>query len=112
MTRSSIVESEGYGDIVLFNEEGGIVDVTHLGDRQLEDKFYHKLADPIFHTLVVRSEFLIFHEVTNGPFRSSNTVFPSWAPKEADDSEIKVFMSSLDKTIEEYLAASKGRERG
>ena len=30
--------------------------------------------------LIIKSEYFVFHEVTNGPFDKSKTIFPTWAP--------------------------------
>ncbi|MBP98415.1 cupin [Candidatus Poribacteria bacterium] len=76
----SISVLEGIADIVLFHDDGEIKKITRVGPPSSGLAFYHKLDQPIYHTLLVRSDFFVFHEVTQGPFVSEETVFPSWAP--------------------------------
>ncbi len=73
---------EGEVDVVLFHEDGAIRQVIPMGAQGTGKVFYQRLSDPIYHTLIIRSEFLVFHESTEGPFQRENTVFPVWAPVE------------------------------
>ena len=100
---------EGFGDIVVFDQKGNIVEVTRMGGSSTGSVFYHKLADPIYHTLIVRSDFLVFHEITNGPFRSSNTVFAPWSPEEADGSAVEEFMEGLERNIDSFFSSREAR---
>ncbi len=86
---------EGIGDIILFNEEGCISEIIRMGDYSSAYKFYYRISAPYYHTLLIRSEFLIFHETTNGPFKRSDTIFPSWAPDEEDGVGQKSFMKQM-----------------
>jgi cupin fold WbuC family metalloprotein len=73
---------EGMADVVFFDEDGGIREVVPIGDAASGRTFYYRLAAPWYHTLQVTSDVLVFHEVTNGPFRRERTVFALWAPEE------------------------------
>lgn len=73
---------EGEVDLVLFYEDGGIREVIKMGDITSGKKFYYRMSEPINHMLLIRSKFLVFHEVTEGPFLREKTVFPEWAPEE------------------------------
>ncbi len=75
---------EGEADVVFFDEGGNIVDVVKMGASCAGRHFYYRLDEPLYHTLVIRSEHFVFHEVTRGPFDRSESVFPSWAPEECD----------------------------
>lgn len=75
-------------DVVLFDDNGGIHQILRLGDFSSGKPFYYRTSEPYFHAVVVRSDFAIFHEVTNGPFIKEETVFAPWAPKtEGPDAE-------------------------
>jgi len=87
---------EGTLDVVLFTADGVIADVIHMGDYQSGRVFYYRLSEPLFHTVVVRSELAIVHETTNGPFVPSDTEFASWAPDESDAAAAARFMLSLE----------------
>jgi len=95
---------EGSADIVVFDEEGNIVDVVQMSDYSSGKKFYHRIFDPYYYTPILRSDFLVFHEITNGPFKESDTVFAPWAPDENDSNAIKEFMEKLDKDIDRFLS--------
>ena len=71
---------EGEVDVVLFDEDGSIRQVVRMGAPDTGKVFYQRLSDPIYHTLIIRSEFLVFKECTEGPFLRENIVFPEWAP--------------------------------
>ncbi len=78
----SMTVLEGSVDMVLFDEDGSIRDVIPMGAPGSGRIFYQRLSDPIYHMLIIRSEFLVFQETTGGPFLRENTVFPDWAPAE------------------------------
>ena len=73
---------EGEVDVVLFHEDGSVRQVCQMGAPDSGRVFYQRLSEPIYHTLIIRTEFLVFHESTEGPFQRENTVFPDWAPAE------------------------------
>ena len=90
---------EGLVDVVLFDDDGQIERVISMGDYASGKTFYYRMATPVFHTLIIRSEVLVFHETTNGPFDKSATLFAPWSPEDADVNSIVSFMSELDKRI-------------
>lgn len=91
---------EGLVDIVLFNEDGQVEGVLSMGDYASGKLFYYRMARPVFHTLLIRSEVLVFHEITNGPFDRSDTVFASWAPEEGDESAVTAFKAKVEQAAE------------
>jgi len=76
----SMAVLEGEVDVVLFHDDGSIRRIIPMGTQNSGKVFFQRLADPIYHTLLIRSEFLVFHEITEGPFLRESTVFPDWAP--------------------------------
>jgi cupin fold WbuC family metalloprotein len=73
---------EGELDVVLFHGDGTVRDVVRMGEYATGKTFYYRLADDLFHTVVVRSKHALIHETTNGPFERSDTGFAPWAPEE------------------------------
>jgi len=57
------------------------------------------MEEPVFHTLIIRSDVLVFHETTNGPFDRKDTVFAPWAPEDDDVDSVSIFMADLDRKI-------------
>ena len=90
---------EGAADIVFFDADGNINEVTELTEPTLSGKFYYRMNAEIYHMLIVRSEFFVFHEVTLGPFDRSSTVQPDWAPEENNDKEVFEFLQKVEKEV-------------
>lgn len=98
---------EGLAEVIIFGEEGNIVDIIKMGDYSSGNVFYYRISEPYFHTLFIKSDFLVFHETTKGPFKKSDTIFAPWAPDENDRIAVKKFMKKLAKCIEIKLGRSK-----
>jgi cupin fold WbuC family metalloprotein len=89
---------EGEVDVILFHDDGGIREVVKMGDIASGKKFYYRMSDPINHMLLIRSKFLVFHEVTEGPLHREKTVFPEWAPEE-NASGMQEFIDKIESLI-------------
>ncbi len=70
---------EGEADIVLFSDDGKIIEVIPLS-RDIN--FYYRLNHSCFHTLLIKTPFLVIHEVTNGPFSPGDVEFAEFSPAE------------------------------
>ena len=75
---------EGEVEIVIFDDTGKISEVISLGDYKSECKFYYRISNSEYHTLMIKSDLLVIHETTDGPFRKSDTIYAPWAPAEDD----------------------------
>jgi len=91
---------EGRADIVFFDQHGTVEEVTELTEPNLSGKFYYRMNTEVYHMLIVRSEFFVFHEVTKGPFDRSSTVQPNWAPEENSQQEVSDFLDEIEKVID------------
>lgn len=90
---------DGSADAVFFDEAGNITKVMPLSDYSSGKPFYYRIGEPLYHTLCIRSEFLIFHEATQGPFQRSDTVFAPWSPAEDDSDGRSEFIRKLSDTV-------------
>jgi cupin fold WbuC family metalloprotein len=90
---------EGLADVVVFDDHGEVSDVFSLGDYSSGLSFYYRMATPTYHMLIIRSDVLVFHEITNGPFDRAKTVFAPWAPDDGDTDLIASFLAELDHRI-------------
>jgi len=86
---------QGSVDIYLFSENGEVTDVISLGDFQSGKPFYFRAPENTYRTLITTTDFLLYQEVTSGPFNKGDTIFAPWAPKEDDAEGIKHFFSTL-----------------
>ncbi|WP_050479699.1 WbuC family cupin fold metalloprotein [Herbaspirillum rhizosphaerae] len=89
----------GRVDLVVFDDAGEVTQVIEMGDYASGLAFYDRVEMPIFHTLIIRSDVLVFHETTNGPFQPGTTVFPDWAPDGSDVAAAERYIRDLDQRI-------------
>jgi cupin fold WbuC family metalloprotein len=92
---------EGLVDILLFDDRGNIDSIIKMGDYRSGLPFYFRLNDEVFHTLIIRSEFVVFHETTHGPLKPESTVYAQWAPKESLIDSVFKYMRDLDMRAKE-----------
>lgn len=90
---------EGCAKIVYFNDTGDIEETLDVGPAASNAAFFLRNDSPRWHTQVVLTPFLVFHEVTNGPFRREDTEFATWAPDENDTASVNAFMKGLANRI-------------
>lgn len=93
---------EGSLDLVVFDEAGAVVNVIPLSDRSSGGSFYFRFTKPLYHTVHVASDLVVFHETTSGPFKKSDTIFAPWSPDEGDAAAREIFMKELAGTVERY----------
>ena len=86
---------EGTVDVVVFDENGGVNEVIRMGNYESGMAFYYRILDPLYHTLLIRSNVLVFHETTTGPFKLADTAFAPWSPEVDDKNACKAFVSAL-----------------
>ncbi|MDD2752731.1 MAG: WbuC family cupin fold metalloprotein [Candidatus Omnitrophica bacterium] len=98
---------QGKADVVLFDQKGKIKQVIEMGDYSSGRKFYYRLAQPFFHSLLIYSKYLIFHEVTNGPFKKSDTIFAPWSPDINEVLSGKEFTAKLKKQLKKSKIRGK-----
>jgi len=89
----SIVEGEC--DAVLFNPDGLVTDVVAMSPAAEGGSFFYRMPDGQFHTVIVKSEWLVFLETTIGPFEPTMTEAAEWAPPESDAQSGHAYLSEL-----------------
>lgn len=99
----SLFVVEGAADAIFYDEDESIVEVIPLGDYSSGKRFYYRVWRPIYHNLIIKTDYFVFHEVTEGPFDRSKTVFAPWSPQEDDISGIMRFTESVTKTAMSFL---------
>ena len=99
---------EGSVDIVIFDEGGNVVRVSRLGDYSSGWPFYHRLGEPLYHTLLVSSDTLVFHETTTGPFMAEDTAWAPWAPEASDGTGQTAYLKRLSHAVDHFLSSEQG----
>ena len=92
---------EGSVDVVILDEQGEVTEVIPMGEYSSGRTFYYRMETARYHTLFIHSDFLVFHEITKGPFNKLDTVFAPWAPQERDPQACKAYLQKLIKRKEE-----------
>jgi len=93
----SIYIIEGCVDVIMFDEEGNMIDVINMGDYSTGLSFYYRINNAYLHAFVIKSDFLVFHEVTKGPFKLEDTIFAPWAPEDTDKVKVREYLKTLEK---------------
>ena len=91
----SMLVIDGEVDYVMFDNDGNVDNVVKMGNYESKKSFYQTIRKDKFHTLVIKSEWLVFLEITNGPFDKENTVYAEWSPKESDPLSVEVFLNKI-----------------
>lgn len=95
----SMIVLSGEVDYILLNDQGEIDKIIEMGDINSGKEFYISTKDETFHSLLIKSDFLVFLEITNGPFKKEDTIFAPWSPVNDDITNIEIFMEKLKKVI-------------
>ena len=93
---------EGTALVVIFDNDGNISDVLEMGPYGSGKLCYYRMPDEVFHTILITSEWLVFHETTAGPFDPTRTAFPDWAPDGSDASAAQDYMVRIAALAAEY----------
>lgn len=93
---------DGVVDIVMFDDGGTITDVIELGDRTSGRSFYYRLEESRFHMPLSRTDVMVIHEVTNGPFDRERTIFAPFAPAEDQLDQARKYMSEITAAAARY----------
>jgi len=95
---------EGEVDVVIFDDVGRVSDVIPMGPYGSDKPFFYRIAEPLYHTLLIRSDVLVFHETTSGPFRREQTVLAPWSPVDST-AEVQRYRKELVAAVAEKLSA-------
>ena len=88
---------KGIVDVVIFNKKGKISKIIEMGEPSSNKVFYYKLPKKIIHTFIIKSNVLVFYEVTEGPFKKQNMAYPKWAPN--NKQEVKKFQKQIKSEV-------------
>ena len=98
----------GETDLVLFDDRGRVTEVIRMGEFGSGRPFYYRMSDAIYHALLIRSEWLVFHEVTSGPLRRDESEFAPWAPPDDDADAVRAFLAGVEQQLT-AIAQGAGR---
>ena len=93
---------EGSATVLFFDDAGAIVEVIPVGEAASGRPFYFRNDDPRYHTQIITSDFLVFHEITNGPFNRADTLFAPWSPEETETAAVRAFVEKLQRQAAQW----------
>jgi len=76
---------EGRAIAFFFDKKGNILEKMELGEFNAGKQHGYRINSAIYHSVVPVSSYLVFHEVTSGPFCKNFTEYAPWAPEENTD---------------------------
>ena len=71
---------EGSVEFIIFDDQGGVVEVTEMSALGSGKPFIKIVDKGVYHSMLITSEWLVFFEITTGPFRKNACEFAKWAP--------------------------------
>jgi|TARA_B110000495_G_C22996430_1_gene587466 cupin fold WbuC family metalloprotein len=86
---------EGRLSVVFFDDQGRVEKVIRMGPCNSGLTFFYRLATSCFHSVIPESEYVIFHETTNGPFNPEETEYAKWAPPETAEEKACEYVEVL-----------------
>ena len=94
---------EGEATIVFFDEKGRIIKVMPMGNYTSGKIFYYKLPSSIYHSMIIKTDYLICQETAKGPFVKSDKYNAPWSPEENDTKAIKKYIKILSTNVFKFL---------
>lgn len=87
---------EGMMKVVIFEDDGKVREIIEMGDSASGRAMFYRLASPLYHLVIPETKYVVFHEVTNGPFKKVDFHSVPWAPdEEGNPAEQDTFMRSF-----------------
>lgn len=87
---------EGSFFLILFDEDGKIIEKILMDTGKKDNNFLCRLEKNYWHTVIPISDFVVFHETTQGPYTGTDdSIFALWAPERDDHSGIKKFIDQM-----------------
>ena len=93
---------EGQLDVVIFDDVGEILEIIPMGDPSSGKNFFYRLSSTHFHSLILRTDLVVFHETTRGPFFKEDTIWASWSPEVGNPSEKKFQLDLENRMFQKY----------
>lgn len=90
--------------IVMFDDDGAVTDFIEMAPPESGGAFYYRISEPMFHSMLIDSDWVVFHEVTSGPFDPTTTEYAKWAPSKDETDAQSNFVRKLQEELAERTA--------
>jgi cupin fold WbuC family metalloprotein len=91
----SMLVIDGLVDYYTFDFYGNVVSVDSMGAYSSGKIFYVSNRNSSFHSIIIHSDWLVFLEITQGPFDKSDTIFAPWSPVENCHDDVEIFLNTI-----------------
>jgi cupin fold WbuC family metalloprotein len=95
---------EGRLAVVIFDDQGAPVRSLLLTPPGQGGLICYRMCIPAFHAVLPLDEVVVFHEITNGPFRQGDAVVAPWAPGEAEPLRAFLYQAACEAGLPKDLA--------
>ena len=92
----SMLILQGEVDYLSFTSSGELVERVELADYHSGYPFFQMTPPGVYHSLIIRTKWLVFIEVTSGPFSKGDSNFAPWSPEDNDLVEIGRFFEKIE----------------
>lgn len=86
---------EGRCDALVFDDSGRVNEAISMSPASEGGSFFYRMPAGLFHSLIFRSDWLVYLETTIGPFDRTLTETADWAPPETDPDAGHAYLSKL-----------------
>jgi len=90
----SILIIKGELNFIEFNRNGDVKKNIKMSEINSDEKFYHSSKAGLYHSLWFKSDWVVFLEITKGPFIANETIYAPWSPAQALTEQGLDFISS------------------
>jgi cupin fold WbuC family metalloprotein len=104
----SMLIVQGTVDFLMLDDDGRLTDVIQMGEYGSGRTFYYRSDTPIYHTLLITSDVLLFLEITNGPFDRADTIFAPWSPDGSNETAVRQYMEALADAAKKFQPGADG----
>lgn len=85
----------GEVDVVVFDDDGLPIASHTLSAENPDIPRVMRLQKSVWHSVLMRTEYAVIHEVTNGPFRKQDTEIAPWAADPDDATAVARFRGDM-----------------
>lgn len=92
---------EGKMRVVHFHDDGSVRRVIDMEPTGGNGVFLYRLAEPVYHTVIPLTPFVVYHETFLGPFcKEKDILYCEWAPPENDPVSGRKYIENIMKLSE------------
>jgi cupin fold WbuC family metalloprotein len=100
----SLLVLEGEAEAVFFDGFGQLAKLLPMVPFSGRGVFFYRIDSGVYHTLLVRSPWLVFAEATTGPFSYETTEPAPWSPAESSGAAVAEYLAKLDEGVRGFMA--------